>query len=1179
MSQYGIRGVGFWFFQIVLGILACALAGDAMATTVTWSGAGGVSWGTGLNWSNTSGPGIGDSAAFNDTGASVLPGDVTSVLDVSRSIAGLSFNDTAGKFHTLDLNASTLTVTGNITFNLDQSALSTTSIRNGTLNVNSPFTTFNVGRAASGSSKSIVDLSGLTALTGTMQDLYVGSSTASTAAGTLTLSHANNNLTLQHIYVGTANSSNDANGTLHLGLANTFAASEVDIGKDNGSGTVDIVPGGTLTLGTAGARTLLQLGVEALNSNTGYTGKVDLAAGTLNAYLSSVTVGQKQGGADGTAAGVLNAGSGGVIDIGAPGNTADFYVGRQLTGGGKSSGTVDFSGATTLTASLNTFAIGTALSGSAFGSVKLAKSNTIDALSIVVGQGGGDTSILHLGKNTTLHTNSLTISQENASATVSISAGGSLALGSPAQRTDVLIASSAANTNGNMTGKLDLTGATFTAYLGNLTVGQRDGVGGGASVGSIIGANGGSIDIGSPAPGNTANLYVARQLTGGSTAIGNVDFGGLATLTASLNNLTVGTAQTGNATGTLIFAQSNDINAKTIIVGSGGDGNNLLALGKTNTIRANQLIIAQNYAHGVVTIPAGGTLNLGSPSQRTTLLMATGITNTNTTYSATFDLGNATLTAYLANVTIGNKDTQSGAEQGTLTIGTSAANYVEAGNILLGGTRSTGTLNFGGGVLIANSIARGEGTGNFNWTGGRLSIGSFGTNTTSFNLANSSSGTLAPGSAAQAIGTTTVYGNYSQGIAATTAMDLSSTGNDLLAISGSANLNGTLSLGSLDNFVPSVGQSFLLATYGSRTGTFSFVAPPKLAPEAAFQLDYSNPTQLLLRIVTPTAASYVAPAPTGVWATAASWSTNAVPATITATNLVNNGAAPKIVTVAANTTVHRVNLEGASPSAPMTLEILQGIRFGVANQLIVGPNASLAGGGTIVGDVISGAGASIAPGPAAPAAASPGILHVNGSLNTQAASNLLVEIGGTVAGVNYDQLNVSGIATLSGSIAVKLINGFNPVALQKFDVLTYASHTGAFTAAGPISAGGQLVFAPVYSGDRLSLIATLPGDATADGNVSFDDLVVLAQDYGSTHATWSQGDFNNDGIVSFEDLVTVAQHYGQGTGLALEVPGASAEFNSAWAEAVASVPEPASLAVALLILPALSLRCRRAIAK
>ena len=60
--------------------------------------------------------------------------------------------------------------------------------------------------------------------------------------------------------------------------------------------------------------------------------------------------------------------------------------------------------------------------------------------------------------------------------------------------------------------------------------------------------------------------------------------------------------------------------------------------------------------------------------------------------------------------------------------------------------------------------------------------------------------------------------------------------------------------------------------------------------------------------------------------------------------------------------------------------------------------------------------------------------------------------------------------------------------------------------------------------DDSSVVArlTLPGDATLDGMVDFNDLVQLAQNYNSTvsDATqnwWFNGDFTYDGVVDFED--------------------------------------------------------------
>lgn len=1189
----GIRSARRGLCLVALLLLGTAL--QAGAVTVTWSGGGGISWATGSSWSVPAGPGTGDTASFSDTGASTLPGEVTSLVNADRTINGLAFNDTSTKFHTLDLGTHNLTITGNLNFNLDQSAVTTTTVRNGVLTANGAFSTLNVGRAVSGSSKSIVDLSGVSSLTAALQDVNIGVSTASSAEGTLTLSPSNS-ITAQNIYIGASNGTGDTKGTLRLGLTNTLATPDLVIGKDNSTGLVTIVNNGVLNLGSASQRSDLFVG----NGNVGsdqltYTGKLDLTGGTFNAFIGNLIVGQKDGNSRfGYEVGTLIGGSHGSIDIGAAGNTANFYVGRMLNGGGNSSvaGSVNFAGLSTLTANLDTLGIGTQVlgTGGVTGNATLAQSNTINAKTIIVGAGvGGGPNVLNLGKTNAILANQWIIGQDQSNGTVSLPSGGALTLGSAAQRTDLFIGTGTI-TGSAFYGKLDLTGSSFNGYLGQLIVGQRDGSAQfGDELGTLIGGNSGSINIG--ATGNTANVYIGRILNGGTncSATGSVDFGGLDSLNANLNTLGVGTFVTGStaagATGALTLAQTNTISAKTIVIGDGGNGNDVLNLGRTNTFLTNALTIGHDNSNSAVQIIPGGTLSLGSPAQKVALSIGAGNTSTNVNpnYNATFDLTGGSLIAYLDGVTIGGKNAgQPGSKWGSFTISTRADNHVEAGNILIAtGSDSTGILNFGGGALIANTISAGGGSASFNWTGGRLSVGTFGTATANFALKNTGTGTLAPGSSASPIGTTNVFGAYTQSAGAALEIDIAGSspaaGNDLLNVSGSATLAGTLNLKTLNNFVPAAGQNFLIATYASRTGTFAFVSPPKLPQDVAFTLDYtSDPTQLVVHTVAPTVANYISPAAAGNWGTAGNWDTAAVPGTTTAASLVNSGGSAKTVTVAASTTVHRVVLQGASAAAPMNLEVLAGVRFGVANQLVVGSNAALTGGGQVIGDVVVGGGAALAPGSLPAAAPVPGVLQVSGDLTTQTASTFYAAIGGANPGTGYDQVAVGGNANLSGNLAVRLINGFSPAPLERFDVLTYASRSGLFTSASGMSAGGQMVFATIYDSDRLSLVATLPGDANVDGVVGFADLVAVAQHYGATNQNWSSGDFNYDDVVDFADLVAVAQHYGNSLAPPASVPGASAEFNEAWAAAQSSVPEPAALALVLLTMPVMLLGRRRA---
>jgi len=92
--------------------------------------------------------------------------------------------------------------------------------------------------------------------------------------------------------------------------------------------------------------------------------------------------------------------------------------------------------------------------------------------------------------------------------------------------------------------------------------------------------------------------------------------------------------------------------------------------------------------------------------------------------------------------------------------------------------------------------------------------------------------------------------------------------------------------------------------------------------------------------------------------------------------------------------------------------------------------------------------------------------------------------------------------------------------------------------------------------DDITLNALIPGDVNGDGKVGFDDLLILAQHYGTpSGATLPTGDLNGDGKVDFADLLILAQHYGQGG-----------------APAAAPVPEPAAT---MLLVPALALFARR----
>jgi hypothetical protein len=89
------------------------------------------------------------------------------------------------------------------------------------------------------------------------------------------------------------------------------------------------------------------------------------------------------------------------------------------------------------------------------------------------------------------------------------------------------------------------------------------------------------------------------------------------------------------------------------------------------------------------------------------------------------------------------------------------------------------------------------------------------------------------------------------------------------------------------------------------------------------------------------------------------------------------------------------------------------------NQTITLQGGVLSGTGTINGNVTNGALIEVG------GSGTTGTLSINGNYTQTAAGILRMEIGGLTPGTQFDQLLVTGIATLGGTLDL-LLNGFNP---------------------------------------------------------------------------------------------------------------------------------------------------------
>lgn len=98
---------------------------------------------------------------------------------------------------------------------------------------------------------------------------------------------------------------------------------------------------------------------------------------------------------------------------------------------------------------------------------------------------------------------------------------------------------------------------------------------------------------------------------------------------------------------------------------------------------------------------------------------------------------------------------------------------------------------------------------------------------------------------------------------------------------------------------------------------------------------------------------------------------------------------------------------------------------------------SLSGNGTITADV--GNAGLVSPGN------SPGTLTIHGNFTQSSAGILDIELGGTIAGTEYDVLDITGTAYIDGTLRISLWNGFTPRIGDSFDILLADVIIGSFS--------------------------------------------------------------------------------------------------------------------------------------
>jgi PEP-CTERM motif len=118
-------------------------------------------------------------------------------------------------------------------------------------------------------------------------------------------------------------------------------------------------------------------------------------------------------------------------------------------------------------------------------------------------------------------------------------------------------------------------------------------------------------------------------------------------------------------------------------------------------------------------------------------------------------------------------------------------------------------------------------------------------------------------------------------------------------------------------------------------------------------------------------------------------------------------------------------------------------------------------GGTIQGNTISNAAFNIGDAPM-----SVGQMAINGNYTQGANGSLTFDIASLT---QYDQLNVSGHATLNGLVMVDLLNGYVPQIGNTFDVMNFAGSSGTFSMVIGLPINSQEHFVLEYNSTDLTL--------------------------------------------------------------------------------------------------------------
>lgn len=310
-------------------------------------------------------------------------------------------------------------------------------------------------------------------------------------------------------------------------------------------------------------------------------------------------------------------------------------------------------------------------------------------------------------------------------------------------------------------------------------------------------------------------------------------------------------------------------------------------------------------------------------------------------------------------------------------------------------------------------------------------------------------------------------------------------------------------------------------------------------------------------------------AASATWTTGASWTGSAAPGTLGIANVRTTAGASghQEATLSTSTTVWEANISGVvgrhmnvRVASGGKLTTFAGINIEEHGSLqleggaidaqyieilggtLAGSGSIMTGSGPIDGQVENRNGV-VAPGIGVGA----GTLSIVGRFANGRDGTVNIELGGTTAGAQYDQLLIDGAATLEGTLNVSLVNlgggMFVPALGSSFSIIAAEAIGGQFDVLNLPNLPGDRSWFVGYGSTELLLKVTLPGDFDGNGSVNAEDLALWKSEFGTTY----------DG----GDFLAWQRYFGS------SIPG------------VAAVPEPAAGGMLTLALAWFAARRRR----